>query len=111
MPTVKLDVEGTVVQIEYEGPLGQQKAGALEDLEARFDQALGIINKVGQNKGDGKTLTETQAKLDQSHTDAVRLNDFSGVESVAVSIAVVLSHSGKGRPAIRANRSSYLSTT
>jgi hypothetical protein len=49
MPTVKLDVNGTNVQVEYEGPSGQVKAGAMEDLEARFDDALAIIKEMASS--------------------------------------------------------------
>ena len=66
MPTVKLDVNGTNVEVEYEGPSGQLKAGAVEELEARFDDALAVIkdmaascNKAFMNFGESIRPSET----------------------------------------------------
>ena len=49
MPTVTLDVNGTKVQIEHEGPSRQVQAGVAEELEARLDDALELIKKMASS--------------------------------------------------------------
>jgi hypothetical protein len=68
MATMKLDVNGTAIQVESEAPSGQVQAGAMQELEARFDDALIIINQMATScnqafSGFSEEFRPTQTKI------------------------------------------------
>jgi hypothetical protein len=46
VPIAKLSVDGAVVKVEIEGASGQRQAGMAEDMTARFEDAMSIVQKL-----------------------------------------------------------------
>jgi hypothetical protein len=75
MKTLNLNIDGQVIKAEFDGPSGQQQAGALESITADLEKAKEMLNRMAYSFSKGlETLNDKCGPSEAEITFGLKLD-------------------------------------